>query len=584
MLGGSVGPLHGLPVTIKDAIATEGIRSTGGAKELADYVPTEDAPAVARLKAAGAIVFGKTNLPQWSGDVQTYNELFGVTNNPWAFDRITGGSSGGVGRRGRRRVHELRARHRHRRLGADPVALLRRLRAQAHVGRDPTARLPRPSRTGGTIDVDINVFGPIARSAEDLDLLLSVLAGPEPERAVAWRLELPPAEERSLGDLDVGVWFDEEGVVIDSEYATMLRAAADRLADAGMRVHDRHPDGGVRGAERASSDDDRRRHGTDAADGGPTSTTSAPRTSRWLRGEMQRHDLRQVWHRWFEHHDLLLCPVMATPAFPHDHTGTIMDRTVEVDGTTRGHIELISWLGFIGVLGLPSVVVPIGRTAAGLPVGHADRRPLVPRLPRHPRRGADDRRARRLRVAAGVLSRISPGCRGRGGGAPFPARTWSRMVSSLSTSWNSGWVSTASRSLPTAVTVAFRGAGSNSASSPKKSPRSIVATSSPPRVIARLPLEDHEEVAPLRALADDVLAVEVLADPRDPRDPDQLVTGARLEDRHLGEAHLDVVDLCRARPRPVRRSGQFELLDRRRSIVALYSALVGGEQETLIVR
>ena len=88
-----------------------------------------------------------------------------------------------------------------------------------------------------------------------------------------------------------------------------------------------------------------------------------------LRGEMQRHDLRQLWHRWFEHHDLLLCPVMATPAFPHDHTGTIMDRTVEVDGTMRGHIELISWLGFIGVLGLPSVVVPIGRTRAGLPVG-----------------------------------------------------------------------------------------------------------------------------------------------------------------------------------------------------------------------
>ena len=84
---------------------------------------------------------------------------------------------------------------------------------------------------------------------------------------------------------------------------------------------------------------------------------------------MQRHDLRKVWHRWFEHHHLLLCPVLATPAFLHDHTGTILDRTVDVDGTTRGHAELIPWLGFIGVLGLPSVVVPIGRTAAGLPVG-----------------------------------------------------------------------------------------------------------------------------------------------------------------------------------------------------------------------
>ena len=92
----SVGPLHGLPITIKDAIETEGIRSTGGAVELADHVPTADAPAVARLKAAGAIVFGKTNLPRWSGDLQTYNEMFGSTNNPWDLDRIPGGSSGGA--------------------------------------------------------------------------------------------------------------------------------------------------------------------------------------------------------------------------------------------------------------------------------------------------------------------------------------------------------------------------------------------------------------------------------------------------------------------------------------------------------
>ena len=94
--GDDLGPLHGLPVTIKDAIETEGIRSTGGARELLDHVPTVDAPAVARLKDAGAIVFGKTNLPRWSADFQTYNEIFGVTNNPWDLSRTTGGSSGGA--------------------------------------------------------------------------------------------------------------------------------------------------------------------------------------------------------------------------------------------------------------------------------------------------------------------------------------------------------------------------------------------------------------------------------------------------------------------------------------------------------
>src|SRR3954468_18491821 len=95
--GAALGPLHGLPTTIKDAIATEGIRSTGGAVELTDHVPAADAPAVARLKSAGAVVFGKTNLPRWSGDIESFNEIFGTTNNPWDVTRIPGGSSGGAG-------------------------------------------------------------------------------------------------------------------------------------------------------------------------------------------------------------------------------------------------------------------------------------------------------------------------------------------------------------------------------------------------------------------------------------------------------------------------------------------------------
>ena len=94
--GESWGPLHGLPITIKDAIATAGIRSTGGATVLRDNVPAHDAPAVASLKAAGAIVFGKTNLPEWSGDWQSFNEMFGTTNNPWDLARTSGGSSGGA--------------------------------------------------------------------------------------------------------------------------------------------------------------------------------------------------------------------------------------------------------------------------------------------------------------------------------------------------------------------------------------------------------------------------------------------------------------------------------------------------------
>ena len=94
--GEPLGPLHGLPLTVKDAIATANIRTTGGATELADNVPTDDAPAVTAVKAAGAVVFGKTNLPRWSGDAQAYNTMFGTTNNPWDTTRGPGGSSGGA--------------------------------------------------------------------------------------------------------------------------------------------------------------------------------------------------------------------------------------------------------------------------------------------------------------------------------------------------------------------------------------------------------------------------------------------------------------------------------------------------------
>ena len=90
------GPLHGLPFTVKDAIATEGIRSTGGAEVMLDHVPVADAQAVASLKAAGAIVFGKTNLPEWSGDWQSFNTMFGTTVNPWSSALTPGGSSGGA--------------------------------------------------------------------------------------------------------------------------------------------------------------------------------------------------------------------------------------------------------------------------------------------------------------------------------------------------------------------------------------------------------------------------------------------------------------------------------------------------------
>jgi amidase len=364
--GDAVGPLHGLPVTIKDAIETEGIRSTGGARELTDHVPTADAPAVARLKDAGAIVFGKTNLPRWSADFQTYNDIFGVTSNPWDLDRTVGGSSGGA-------AAAVAAGFTSFELGTDIGGSVR---IPAHCcgvfSLKPTfGVIPQRGYLshvgGGTTDVDINVFGPIVRSADDLDLLLGVLAGPEPERAAGWKLDLPESDAHTLADFRIGTWLDDPASPVESEYAGMLRAAADRIADAGGRVDDDRPP--VEFAQQrelfvrmivpamAPSLPDEQ---ADASSGSHLA---------WLRAEEDRAALRRTWAEWFTGHDLLLLPVVTVPAFPHDHDPDMFGRTIEVDGQSRALVSTIDWLGLIGIVGLPSAVVPIGRNAGGLPVG-----------------------------------------------------------------------------------------------------------------------------------------------------------------------------------------------------------------------
>lgn len=364
--GDDVGPLHGLPITVKDAIETAGIRSTGGAVELTDHVPSADAPVVARVKAAGAIVFGKTNLPRWSGDLQSYNEIFGTTSNPWDTSRVPGGSSGG------------------------PAAALACGFTAFELGTDIGGSIRIPSHFcgtwglkpsfgvvsqrgyldcvgGGTTDADINVFGPMARSADDLELLLDVLAGPDAEHAAAWRLELPPPTVESLAGARVAVWFDDPAVPIDSSYRAVLGRAADALADAGAAVATVRPPVDV--AEQV---------GLFLAMIGPAVSPSLPAEiasalsgshADWLALERQRAALRARWAAWFTDWDVLLCPVSPTPAFPHDQTGDLFTRTIDVDGAPRPYLDNTAWTGFVGIAGLPAAVPPLGPTASGLPVG-----------------------------------------------------------------------------------------------------------------------------------------------------------------------------------------------------------------------
>ena len=329
-------------------------------------MPAADAPAVARLKAAGAIVFGKTNVPRWSGDIQTFNDVFGATNNPWDHSRTPGGSSGGAAAAVSAGLTSFE-------LGTDIGGSVRIPSSYCGVfGHKPSfgivsqrGYLDRVG--GGQIDADINVFGPLARSAEDLDLLLGVLAGPNAEDAVAWRLQLPAPRHSELGDYRVGLWLDDPGAEVDGEVDKALAAAANALAAAGAQVEDARPDVALAECETAvrSADPGRALRQPSARSGEPLGGSHRE----WLALDEARAAMRQVWAEWFTHYDVLLCPVMPMAAFPHDQQGNLSDRHVIINGQPRSHVDALAWTGLIGVVYLPSTVVPVGRTPDGLPVG-----------------------------------------------------------------------------------------------------------------------------------------------------------------------------------------------------------------------
>ena len=360
------GALHGLPATVKDAIEVAGMRATGGSPDLSAYVPERDAPAVARLRDAGAVIFGKTNVPLWSGDVQTFNDLFGTTNNPWGLDRTPGGSSGGAAAAVACGLTAFE-------LGTDiggsvrfpshfcgvyglktSVGVVSQRGYLDHVG-------------GGAIDADINVFGPLARSAEDLELLLGVVAGPPPEQAPAWRLELPAARVDSLQGLRVGVWLDEPTAPLDRASRDVLRAAVDAMDSAGARVAEAHPP--VEFVEQVALFNQLIMPAIATSFGDERGRPLAGSHYDWLALQRRRAQLRRTWAEWFAGFDVLLCPVTVTAAFPHTQEGTFMDRTLQLDIGERPYADLTHWTGLIGVVDLPSAVPPVGRTADGLPVG-----------------------------------------------------------------------------------------------------------------------------------------------------------------------------------------------------------------------
>src|SRR5262249_2703199 len=229
------GPLHGVPITIKDSFQTKGMRTTSGAPELSGFIPTEDAWPVARLRETGAVIYGKTNLPIYAGDLQSYNEVFGTTNNPHDVSRTPGGSSGGS-------AAALACGFTPLELGSDIGGSIR---LPSHmsgvVGHKPSygivpahGQIPGPP---GTLTLaDLAVAGPMARSIEDLELGLEILAGPNRWEHPAWRLKPPPPRRRALKKYWVAAWLDDPRCRVEPEVRALLESAARALTDAGVTV------------------------------------------------------------------------------------------------------------------------------------------------------------------------------------------------------------------------------------------------------------------------------------------------------------------------------------------------------------
>jgi len=381
-------PLLGLPMTMKDALATAGLTTTGGAVELRDHVPVQDAECVARIRSAGAVVFGKTNLPRWSADVQAFNEIYGTTNNPWDLTCGPGGSSGGASA-------AVAAGLTGAELGTDIGGSVRLPAHFAGVcGHKPSFGIvPQlgyvSHRSYELSEPDVNVIGPIARSVDDLELLLDVIAGPRQDLTDGWNLQLPPARHEAPTGFRVAAHLDNPVVPVSEEVSVALASAVAALEGAGIGV-DRHAwpadldfdDVATVGLPlisaatspgRTDAEFARLRALVDAPDVDDSLRTRAHGTAMFHRDWLLLHERREAnrrkWAAFFNDFDILLAPVAHVAAFPHDHDGTLYERNLTVDGVDRPYSHLIMWTSQFGYVGLPSTVVPIGLTDRGVPVG-----------------------------------------------------------------------------------------------------------------------------------------------------------------------------------------------------------------------
>lgn len=383
--GKTLGPLHGVPVTIKEAFAYQGSPNTWGLLSLKDVISPRTAIAVERLESAGAIVIGKTNVCVMLGDWQTYNPVYGTTNNPWDFTRTAGGSTGGG-------AAALAAGLGCLTLGSD---LSGSIRIPAHFcgvyGHKPTLELastdgfqPGPWDGAPGFPMDLGVVGPLARDASDLALALGAIGGPNGQAAKAWSWRIPPSHRKRLKDFRIGYVLDDAIAPVASDVGLLYENVVAELRRAGANMTCGWPEG-IEPRKQLetylyllfaffSFDVSKEQLGKQRArlEQDPSDISAAAVVEphgRWLRETRRRLGFRALWQKYFEQYDVFLLPAGFSAAFPHDHSEPLEHRVVETPEGKRSYLSTPLWTCFATLAGLPATVAPIGRTKAGLPAG-----------------------------------------------------------------------------------------------------------------------------------------------------------------------------------------------------------------------
>ena len=384
--GKSWGPLHGVPMTIKESFDVAGLHTTRGNPDYKDHVADADALAVSRLKKAGVNLFGKTNVPLDLADFQSYNEIYGTTNNPWDVTRNAGGSSGGS-------AAALAAGLTGIENGSDIGGSIRNPAHYCGVfGHKPSWGVlpPRGHAAPGVLaQSDLAVIGPLARSAGDLEVLFTAQAGPDEIQAQGYQLALQPPRVKRLGDLRVAA-------MVNSDIAPVSQACEDRvegvlriIREAGGQIdYDARPNFDLQAghdvyqtllwsvmASRSSESANQQLAGEVAALS-PEDNSERARNLRarnasyrdYSTANEARTHIRWAWHEFFKNVDVLVTPMMATPAFPHDHR-PFGQRTLQVDNEERPYFEQLFWAGMAVNSYLPATVLPTGALGTGLPIG-----------------------------------------------------------------------------------------------------------------------------------------------------------------------------------------------------------------------